>query len=132
MNPANSLVIAKPLAEPVQGWNDARGHAAWTRLFSQGETPTDSMTAGVAELPNGGFLAPHRHPQAEIYYMLQGEAIVTVDGVAHAVSGGTALFIPGGSEHGIRNEASELVRFFYVFAVDRIEQVEYTFSKALS
>ena len=130
MSSAVSFVIAKPLAEPVQGWNDARGRAAWTRLFSQGETPTDAMTAGVAELSDGGFLAPHRHPQAEIYYMLQGQGIVTVDGVAHTVSAGTALFIPGGSEHAIRNEASELLRFFYVFAVDRIEQVEYAFSEA--
>jgi quercetin dioxygenase-like cupin family protein len=128
MQEAAGLVIARPLEKPVQGWQDQRGHAAWTRLFSQGETPTDSMTAGVAELKQGGFLAPHRHPQAEIYYVLEGQGILTVDGVAHSVRAGTAAFIPGGSEHAIRNDGSEPLRFFYVFAVDRIEDVEYKFS----
>jgi quercetin dioxygenase-like cupin family protein len=121
-------VLARPLEKPVQGWDDARGRAHWTRLFSQGETPTDSMTAGVAELAQGGFLAAHRHPQAEIYFVISGQGIATIDGVAHAVEAGAALFIPGGSEHAIRNNDRETLRFFYVFAVDRIEDVQYTFS----
>jgi quercetin dioxygenase-like cupin family protein len=128
MNAAVSLVLARHLVKPEQGWDDQRGRAVWTRLFSQGETPTNSMTAGVAELAQGGFLAPHRHPQAEIYYLLNGQGTVTVDGVAHIVGAGTALFIPGGSEHAIRNDASEPLQFLYVFAVDRIEDVAYTFS----
>jgi mannose-6-phosphate isomerase-like protein (cupin superfamily) len=85
------------------------------------------MTAGVAELVKGGFLAPHRHPQAEIYYVLAGRGRMTVDSEAVDVEAGTALFIPGGSEHAIRNDGDELLRFFYVFAVDRIEDVKYTF-----
>ena len=121
-------VLARPLEKPMQGWDDYRGRAVWTRLFRQGTTPTDSMTAGVAELAKGGFLAPHRHPQAEVYYVLEGQGTFTVDGEVHAVGAGTALFIPGGSEHAIRNDASESLRFFYVFAVDRIEDVEYTFT----
>ncbi len=121
-------VIARALEKPAQGWDDLRGRAAWTRLFSQGETPTDSMTAGVAELAKGGFLAPHRHPQAEIYYVLAGKGTVTIDGEALAIEAGTAVFIPGDSEHAIRNDADELLRFFYVFAVDRIEDVKYAFS----
>ena len=121
-------VLARALDNPTQGWDDDRGCAVWTRLFSQGTTPTDSVTAGVAELAKGGFLAPHRHPQAEIYYVLAGKGAVTVDGETHAVVVGSALFIPGGSEHAIRNDADELLRFFYVFAVDCMENVEYTFS----
>ena len=121
-------VVARPLEKPAQGWNDQRGRASWTRLFSQGMTPTESMTAGVAELETSGFLAPHRHPQAEIYYVLAGEGTVTIDGVAHVVEAGAAVFIPGGSEHAIRNDAIEPLRFFYVFAVDRIEDIEYRFS----
>jgi quercetin dioxygenase-like cupin family protein len=121
-------VVARPLDTPVDGWNDQRGKAAWTRLFSQGQMPTDSMTAGVAELAQGGFLAPHRHPQAEIYYVLSGQGIATIDGVTHVVDTGTALFIAGGSDHSIRHEATETLRFLYVFAVDRFEDVPYSCS----
>jgi oxalate decarboxylase/phosphoglucose isomerase-like protein (cupin superfamily) len=51
-----------------------------------------------------------------------------VDGVAHIVGAGTALFIRGGSEHATRNDASEPLQFLCVFAVDRIEDVACTFS----
>lgn len=121
-------LLARPLAEPVQGWHDHRGHAAWTTLFSEGRTPTDSMTAGVAVLGQGGFLAAHRHPPAEIYFLISGRGTVTIDGVSHDVEAGTGIFIPGNCEHAIRNEHSTPLRFFYVFAVDRIEDVAYTFS----
>jgi quercetin dioxygenase-like cupin family protein len=86
------------------------------------------MSAGVAELAQGGFLAPHRLPQAEIYYLSRRQGTVTVDGVAHIVGAGTALFIRGGSEHATRNDASEPLQFLCVFAVDRIEDVACTFS----
>lgn len=128
MRPAVRPVLAKAEDDPVQGWGDARGQASWTRLFSQGSTPTDSMTAGVAVLRQGGFLAPHRHPPAEIYYILEGRGTITIDGAVHDVDAGTGIFIPGGCEHSIRNDAVEPLRFFYVFAVDRAEDIGYDFS----
>jgi quercetin dioxygenase-like cupin family protein len=86
------------------------------------------MTASVAVMAKDGFLAPHRHPQAEIYYVLEGRGTVVIDGVALIIEAGTALCIPGGSEHAIRNDANELLRLLYLFAADRIEDVNATFS----
>jgi hypothetical protein len=37
-----------------------------------------------------------------------------VDGVAHDVEKGSAVFIPGDAEHGVRNEGAEELKWLYV------------------
>jgi quercetin dioxygenase-like cupin family protein len=110
-------------------WNDSvKGKIGWRTLFSADATATDSLTAGVAEVEPGGWLGLHRHSPAEIYYVIEGRGVVTVDGAEHQVSPGSAVFIPGNAEHGVRNEGSATLRFLYAFAVDSFADVEYRFS----
>lgn len=45
-----------------------------------------------------------------------------VDGVAHDVEKGSAVFIPGDAEHGVRNEGAEELKWFYVFPVGNFGQ----------
>ena len=115
----------------IDGWNDpVRGRIRWRTLFSKGGTPTDGITCGVAMLDPGGWLGLHRHAPPEVYYVLSGEGIVTLDGAAHPVKAGSALFIPGMAEHGIRQTGPETLRLFYGFPVDSFDSVEYLFSAA--
>lgn len=125
--PSVQPVFADESSRPRDGWHDRRGELAWTTLLSGGLTPTDTFTAGVAVLESGGFLAPHRHPPAELYYILAGRGEITVDGRTREVAAGTAVFIPGNAEHGVRNPGGAPLRFLYVFAVDRFEDVAYDF-----
>jgi quercetin dioxygenase-like cupin family protein len=53
---------------------------------------------------------------------------VTIDGETRDAGPGTAVFIPGAAEHGMRNDGTETVRFLYVFPVDRFEDVTYVFA----
>lgn len=115
------------------GWDDpaARGSVAWVTLLSGDTTPTDTFSAGVAEFaPNGGDLKPHRHTHPEIYHILQGTGVVTIDGTPHRLNAGDTVFIPGNAEHGVVNDGDELLRFFYVFAADRFSDVVYRFPDA--
>ena len=113
------------------GWDDpVRGRVRWRTLFSQGLTPTESIACGVAELGPGEWLGLHRHAPAEIYYVLAGTGVVTLAGRETPVRAGSAVFIPGMAEHGIRQTGTELLRFFYGFAVDSFATVEYLFSAA--
>jgi mannose-6-phosphate isomerase-like protein (cupin superfamily) len=84
---------------------------------------------GVAELPPGisGDFRPHRHEQAEVYYVLSGEGIVTISGVEHPVRPGTAVFIPGGALHGAVNTGAHLLRLLYVFPAASFDEVRYEF-----
>src|SRR3954468_2224391 len=80
------------------------------------------------DLEPGGWLGHHRHGPAELYYVIHGEGTFTIDGTEHPVGSGTAAYVAGNSEHGIRNTAEGSLRFFYVFAVGSFDQVEYRFT----
>lgn len=122
-------VIRDDGGEPVDGWNDpVRGRVSWRTLFSGDVTGTDRLTCGVAELEPGGWLGLHRHAAAEVYHVLDGEGVVTLAGAEHPVSAGSAVAIPADVEHGIRNAAPTVLRFFYCLAADSFSDVEYRFS----
>jgi len=113
-----------------EGWQDpARGDVQWWTLLSADRTPSDSMTCGIAEIGPDveGALVNHRHAQAEVYHILSGQGVVTVEGEEYAVRAGSTMFIPGNLEHGARNTGQEPLRLFYIFAVDSFEEVKYEF-----
>ena len=108
--------------------DSSRGNVTWFTLISGDITPTDSLSAGIAEFePRSGMLKLHRHEPAEIYFIIEGTGLVTVNGVETEVAAGTTVFIPGNAEHGIRNESHTLLRLFYVFPTDRFADVVYRF-----
>src|SRR3954451_19626067 len=82
-----------------EGWPEAevaeRGESVWRTLISRGLTPSERLTVGVARLPGGGSLPAHHHEQAEVYYVLEGTGLVTVDGATHRLRPAAAVFIPG-------------------------------------
>ena len=134
MNPVSDQVAPFALDEAdfgQDGWDDpVRGRLRWRTLFSKGATPTEGMTCGVAEFQPGEWLGLHRHAPAEIYYVFGGAGVMSLDGREIPVKAGSAVFIPGMAEHGIRQTGNEILRLFYVFPVDSFDGVEYLFSAA--
>jgi mannose-6-phosphate isomerase-like protein (cupin superfamily) len=121
-------VVHERDVEP-ESWSDSvRGDLAFSTLFGARRT-TPEFTAGVARLAPGGWLGHHRHEPAELYYVLEGEGVLTIDGEEHAVTPGTAAYIPGSAEHGIRSTGPGFLRFFYAFAVGSFDEVEYRFTE---
>jgi oxalate decarboxylase/phosphoglucose isomerase-like protein (cupin superfamily) len=53
---------------------------------------------------------------------------MTIDGKEHFVEGGSSVFVPGNSEHGIVNDGEEELRWFYVFPTAAFSNVVYHFS----
>ncbi|HYX95368.1 MAG TPA: cupin domain-containing protein [Geodermatophilus sp.] len=110
-------------------WDDpVRGNVSFRVLFSADRTPTSSLYTGLSELAPGGWLGLHRHTQAEVYHLVEGSGVVVLDGGEHSVAAGSAVFIPGNAEHGIRNTGDGPLRFVYAFATDSIDDVVYRFS----
>jgi mannose-6-phosphate isomerase-like protein (cupin superfamily) len=124
---SRARVVSESGVAPESWWDPVRGDLAFRTIFGTGTTTPD-ITAGVAELQPGGWLGHHRHEPAEVYYVLHGEGALHIDGEEHAVRAGTAAYIPGNSEHGIRNTGSDALRFFYTFAVGSFDEVEYRFT----
>jgi mannose-6-phosphate isomerase-like protein (cupin superfamily) len=87
------------------------------------------MCAGIAVCPpRTGKLCPHRHEQAEIYYIISGKGIMTIKGEKYQVEEGSSVFVPGNAEHGIVNEGEEELKWFYVFPTPSFGDVVYHFS----
>ena len=106
-----------------------RGEAEWKTLISAGLTRSEGLTMGVARLPHGGSLHSHRHAQPEAYLVLDGVAVLTIDGTARTVGPGVAVFIPGNALHSVKATGDSELRFAYVLAADSFEEVEYVFGK---
>lgn len=115
----------------VEGWDDpGRGSITWRTIFSSERTPTSGLTLGVAELAPDGTVGnpPHRHPPAEVYYVIAGEGVVTINGETTPVRAGSAVFVPGDAEHSLANTGTSTMRLLYAFAVDSFDDVMYVFS----
>jgi quercetin dioxygenase-like cupin family protein len=104
-----------------------RGDVAWKTLVSRGQTNSRGLTLGVARLDPGGVLRRHRHAQDEIYFVVEGTGVVTVDGARHAVRPGAGVFLPGHCAHSIECTGETALRFAYVLAADSFADVEYVF-----
>ena len=110
-------------------WNDARGRLSFKTLIDGDIAKTAALTFGTATLEAGDWLSPHRHAQPEIYYILSGSGVMTIDGADHHVTAGAGIFIPSNAEHGIKNvETAAPLKFLYAFAVDGFSEVVYIFS----
>ena len=129
MSENQNAIIVRPQDRAIEGWsNPARGSVTWRTFISGDITASSHMSAGLAELePHHGELVPHRHAQAEIYHIIEGTGILTLEDVEHSVSAGTCIYIPGDAKHGIRNESDSVLRLFYVFPTDKFSDVVYRF-----
>lgn len=112
---------------PDERWDDpARGTIRFRTLFSAPQTDSDQLTCGVAMMAEGDTFPLHSHPQAEVYFGLEGEGEVMVDGMPHRLAPGVALYIPGGAVHGVPFATAPL-RWFYCFAADSFADIRYSF-----
>jgi quercetin dioxygenase-like cupin family protein len=105
------------------------GDARWKTLISAGLTASRGLTLGVSELPPGGVLPAHRHAQPEVYLVLDGTGVVTIQGSSTVVGQGCGLFIPGNAVHSMESTGETPLRVAYVFAADAFEDVNYVFEE---
>ena len=123
--PSPARVDASTL--PDERWdNPARGTLCFRTLISAPVTDTAAVVCGVAMMAAGDSFALHSHPQPEVYFGLEGEGEVLIDGAAHRLAPGVALYIPGGAVHGVPLAVAAL-KWFYTFAADRFSDIDYHF-----
>ena len=116
--------------------------------MSSSAAQTDTFTAGIATCPpsetltcgsmsgrhpgsgGGGVGLPlHRHAHAELYYVISGVGIVTINGAQHPVGPGSVVFIPADAEHGVCNNGDEDLTWLFVFAAEALKDIVYQFSE---
>ncbi|KAJ5960296.1 uncharacterized protein N7479_007446 [Penicillium vulpinum] len=94
-SPTNSVVLPPSYTSitPCESFPDTTcGILTWHTLLSHPTTPTADLIADIAVCPaKTGRLCPHRHTQAEVYYILRGRGEVTIDGMKHQVTEGSTV-----------------------------------------
>ena len=126
-NPASKPTRRDAATLQDQRWQDhAPSTIRFRTLFSAPDTPTDSIVCGIAMMAAGDTFALHAHDHAEVYFGLEGEGDVMIDGQPHRLAPGVALFIPGGAIHGVPLAAGPL-KWFYTFAADGFADIHYRF-----
>jgi len=97
--------------EQIEYWSLDKHTGVAAKLLADGKNMTVLYTTWAA-----GSTAPeHTHPHEQMGLCLQGEVILTIDGVDHLVKVGQFYQIPGGLPHAERNEGTEtaiLIDFF--------------------
>jgi len=85
------FIVPSELAvkEPRPGW---RG-----RFFH-----SEHMTFSYYEAAPGADVHLHRHPQEEVWHVVEGELEMVLDGVARVLRAGEAAVVPPGVEHSAR------------------------------
>lgn len=106
----------------------------WGRFHILDEA--DDFKVKRIEVHSGRRLSYQSHRfRSEHWVVVRGEALVTLDGVAHRLLPGEAIDIPQGARHRVANEGAELLVFIEVqrgtyFGEDDIERYEDDFGRA--
>jgi mannose-6-phosphate isomerase-like protein (cupin superfamily) len=72
-----------------------------------GEVPKLSLVFRKRALKPGSAIGYHRQAEDEIYYVLSGRGVMTLDGKEQEVGPGTAILTRTGSSHGLKQAGSE-------------------------
>ena len=82
--------------------------------------PGREAVTAVAELQPGAAAGRHTHPGEEVGYVIEGTALVEIEGKAPmTLTGGKAFLIPAGAIHNATNKGSSAARILATYIVEK-------------
>jgi mannose-6-phosphate isomerase-like protein (cupin superfamily) len=77
----------------------------------------DELSVIRERVPPGTFETRHRHARSrQFFYVLEGSAVIEVEGTRHSLRAGEGLHVPPLAAHQFRNESDSDVHFLVVSA----------------
>ena len=93
--------IARQEPGPHKGGGETIGHSFFSKV------PNLELVFRKRVLKPGSGIGYHRQAEDEIYYVLSGRGVMTLDGKDHDVGPGTAILTRTGSSHGLKQVGAE-------------------------
>lgn len=93
--------VAASQPGPHKGGGETVGYSFF------GDVPKLSLVLRKRALKPGSAIGYHRQAEDEIYYVLSGRGLMTLDGKEHEVGPGTAILTRTGSSHGLKQVGSD-------------------------
>ncbi len=110
-NGATIREIAEVLWETAPAHYDAHSKM----LVNPSSDRTRQLDFRISSYQPKGYVAPHSHKiQEQIYYILQGEGLMELDGERQVVRPHACIFLPPGVEHAIYNSGLEDLVFLVI------------------
>lgn len=69
--------------------------------------------------PHEATHPPHRHPEDEFFFVLEGRAEFYLDGKTKAAGPYTSFYCPSNVEHGIRNVGDTILKYLVIKKYER-------------
>ena len=73
---------------------------------------TRHIQAGILRLHAGGNDTQEPHSVDEVYYVIQGNGFINLDGKNYAIKQGTSIFVAAGTVHRFHGNVEDLVVFY--------------------
>lgn len=83
-------------------------------LTNEGEN--GRLSAHFLKVMPGGEIVPHTHEVLEVFYIISGSGSALVNGQRQKAEAGSIIIAPPGSEHGLKNDGSEVIELYAVFS----------------
>jgi quercetin dioxygenase-like cupin family protein len=93
--------VAAEQAGPHNGGGKTVGYSFFAKV------PKLNLVFRKRALKPGSGIGYHEQKEDEIYYVLSGRGVMTLDGKEHEVGPGTAILTRPGSSHGLKQVGSE-------------------------
>jgi len=65
-------------------------------------------------LAENGHTPYHKHDWYHLNYVVEGEGVVTLDGVEHKINPGSVAYVPGNIMHNFKNTGKDDLRFLCI------------------
>lgn len=76
----------------------------------------DNFVMGQVTVFAGGSVPEHSHPQEEVYYIIEGQGVLVIDGREHPVRAGSYARISPNQTHILRNTADSVLTMLFCYA----------------
>ena len=108
----NGPIVSLPkLTRRTHVAHDGIGSVESVRPFEGDDLETDLMFVDYVEVPPGVSIGHHRHgDDEELYFVIEGEGLMDVEGSSHRVRAGDLILNRRGSAHGLANDSSGVIR----------------------
>ncbi len=80
-------------------------------LVSEKTCGAENLAITLVEMEPGGFQHLHSHEPEQMYYILEGQGLMSVAGEESPVQAGDCIFFPPFAEHGLKNTGEGVLRY---------------------
>ncbi len=85
-------------------------------LASSRTSDAEFLTTTLVEIKPEGEQRVHSHTPEQVYFILEGQGLMTVADETTGVNPGDCIFIPSEAPHGLKNNGDTLLKYFSVAA----------------